>query len=130
MVHCVRALCLGILLSAGLSAANNLGNVNSLRIFKGADGKQYIEIGHTGTSLQATVNTSFTNAGTMLLSPIVIAWPADEVTSMSVMSTLQKALSCQCITFEAISGYATIVGNVTSSAPTPVLAGDYRFPAL
>ncbi len=121
------SLLIGVFSCVGVAAANNLGNVTSFRILKGVDGKQYIEIGHSGTNLQTKANTDFSNAGTTLLTPIVIDPPADEAAFMTISSMLQKALSCQCITFDAISGNATAAGSVTNTTPTPVIAAEYRF---
>ena len=127
MIKPIRHLLLGILTVAGAAHANNLGNVTSLRILKGVDTKQYIEIGHSGTDLQTTAGTDFTSAGTYEANPILIPWPTDEATAISTWSMLQKALSCQCIQFYGVKGFVPASGTVSKTPPLIVVATDYRF---
>jgi hypothetical protein len=127
MIKQFRHLLLGLLTVAGAAQANNLGNVTSLRIFTGVDTKQYIEIGHSGTDLQTIAGTDFTSAGTYEANPILIPWPTDEATSMSIWSTLQKSLSCQCIQFYGIKGFVPASGTVSKTPPIIVVATEYRF---
>jgi hypothetical protein len=106
-------------------ADGNLGNVTSLRIMTGYDNNRYIEVGHNGTNLQSN-GTDFPNAPSSWSDPVYLAWPTDEMVNVSVWSMLQKALTCQCIQFNAIKGNYDI--GYVFPGPTPyVYVRDYKF---